>query len=498
VTAGAASVEDRVTGGSEGKPQRGGEVVEAAASAFDGWQPDNARLLTSINVLPAVYGTLVRISNDGQGVQPMLAESLDFDPNAPSLTVHLEPDAQFSDGKPVTSADVAFSVEQWKAGPNFGGLVAAIESVDTPDEKTAVFNLSVPDTYLQLALAMSNFVVMPENFGGQSADEYFTKPIGAGPFMIESETVNEEIVLVPNPNYFDSKRPYLDTFTVKFILDPNQRSLQFESGDIDFIEPPLPFQEAQQFDDSDVTYVSGKRSNFTQDLIVNWDTPAGGDLKFRRALSLALDREALAAGIFDGRAVPARTTLPPNVPNQVRPSDGTWAVHNLKKAKKLIGESAYDGETLELIINGEQGNTLLLAQAVQEQFEEIGVKTELNELDTQTWLDRWFGNDYEMTMTYNTGNFPSAGGYMSILPGLGWLASNAPIDEAVSAWETFQVATTDTQKDDANRGLEDWAFDNIPWIPIVDTDLPYVVKPDVHVPMNGIGIYALWEIWREK
>lgn len=479
-------------------PERGGEVTEAVANAFDGWHPDDARLPISVNILPAVYGTLVRISNDGQGVEPMIAESLDFDEAASTLTVQLHPEATFSNGQPVTSADVAFSVEQWKAGPNFGGLVAAIDSVETPDEKTAVFHLSVPDTYLQKALAMSNFAIMPANFAGMSADEYFEKPIGAGPFMIESETVGEELVLAPNPHYHDPEKPYLDRLTFKFIIDPNQRALQFESGDIDFIEPPLPFQQAQQFDSDDVTFVSGKKSNFTQDLIVNWDIPAGGDIKFRRGLSLALDRALLAQGVFDGRAVPARTTLPPHVPNQVQPTAGNWAKHDQKRARQLIKESAYDGETLELIVNGDQGNTVILAQAVQDQFADVGVKTKLVELDTQTWLDRWFGGDYEMTMTYNTGNFPSAGGYMSILPGLGWLGSNAPIDAAVAAWEKFQVATTDQERDDANRELENWAFENIPWIPIVDTDLPFVVADDVHIPMNGIGVYPLWEIWREQ
>ena len=68
----------------------------------------------------------------------------------------------------MTSTDVAFSVNQWKAGPNYGALVSSIQSVDTPDPQTAVFHLSIADTYLSTALAMSNFEIMPNNFDGMT------------------------------------------------------------------------------------------------------------------------------------------------------------------------------------------------------------------------------------------------------------------------------------------------------------------------------------------
>jgi ABC-type transport system substrate-binding protein len=494
LTAGASNTSNRV--GAQ-KPQHGGEVTEAVADAFSGWIPDNALIPIDINILPAVYGTLVSIKANGKGVEPMLAESLEFDGTAQTLTVHLQPDAKFSDGKQVTSADVAFSVEQWKAGPNFGAIVSTIESVETPDPQTAIFHLTIPDTYLSKALAMSNFVVMPENFGGLSADEYFQKPVGAGPFMIDSETVGDELVLVPNPEYFDKDLPYLDKLTLKFIADPNQRSLQFQSGDVDFISPPLPFEEAQQFSDDEVTYIGN--SNISQDLIANWTREPGSDENFRRALSLALDREKLAAGLFDGKALPAQTSLPPNVPNQVPPDVGKWPPYNPKKAKSLLEKSSYDGEELSIIIAATQGNTTLIAQAVQDQLADVGIETKLERLDIQSWIDRWYGSDYDLTMTYNTGQFPSAGLYMGVIATpFGFLASGAPNDIAVEQFDNFRIATTNAQRDDAVRAVENWAFENVAYVPIVDTDLPFVVKSDVHVPENGIAIYPFWKIWREQ
>ena len=466
------------------------------AGGFSEWPPDNAQNPPDINILPSVYGTLVRISDNGEGVEPMIAKSLDYDGTAKTLTVHLQPDAEFSNGTPVTSADIAFDVAQWQAGPNHGNLVSSIESVDTPDAQTAVFHLSIPDTFLATALALNNFAIMPKDFGGVTSKQYFAKPIGAGPYMIESETPGEDLVLTRNPHYYDKSVPYLDKLTLKFISDPNQRAIQFKAGQLDFLEPPAPFDEAAQFNPADVTYV--KNSNISQDLILNWGRKPGNDINFRKAVSLALDRKKLAQGVFNGQATPSRTALPPNVPNQVQPS-GDWTIYDKAEAQQLLAKSSYKGQKLQFIISSSQANSTVLAQAIQSQLADIGIKVDVVMLDFQTWIGRWSTGDYDMSMTYNTGNFPSAGLYMSVLAtDFGFLFSAAPNAVAKSAFIAFRTAPDDAARDAAVKTVEDYAFKNVAYVPVVDTDLPYVVKPGVHVPENGIAIYTLWDIWRDQ
>ena len=102
-----------------------------------------------------------------------------------SVTFKLRPEAKFSDGSALTSADVAWSEGIWAEGPNFGAVYAGIRKVRTPDDRTVVFELYDPDTTLPVVLSWSASGVMPEDFGGRTEDEYYEQPIGAGAFTVE-------------------------------------------------------------------------------------------------------------------------------------------------------------------------------------------------------------------------------------------------------------------------------------------------------------------------
>ena len=102
-------------------------------------------------------------------------------------------------------------------------------------------------------------------------------------------------------------------------------------------------------------------------------------------------------------------------------------------------------------------------------------------------------------MTFNTSAFPSAGLYMStIATPFGWLLSGAPNNFAVAQFANFRVATTNAQRDAAVQQVENWAYDNVAYIPVVDQDMAYAVHTDTHIPINGIAMYPFWEIWRQK
>ncbi|MGA9160079.1 MAG: ABC transporter substrate-binding protein, partial [Actinomycetota bacterium] len=110
-------------GGSEvtgaGTPQRGGTLRVARSESFDGWVLDSAAAYASYQTQYAVIETLVRSTADGQGLEPGLAESWEYDPEGPSWTFVLRDGLVFSDGTPLTSADVAWSEGIWAKGPNF-------------------------------------------------------------------------------------------------------------------------------------------------------------------------------------------------------------------------------------------------------------------------------------------------------------------------------------------------------------------------------------------
>ena len=160
-------------------PTAGGELTVGRGSSLFGWQGDlslNAAMFQTLNM---VYGNLVTLDETGTALAPGLAEAFDFDPSAPSITLTLRPGLLFSDGSALTSADVAFSVDQWKAGPINGGIFADIVRTETPDDLTIILDLSRPNVYILNVLATAIATVYPEDFAGKTAEEFGTAPIGA-------------------------------------------------------------------------------------------------------------------------------------------------------------------------------------------------------------------------------------------------------------------------------------------------------------------------------
>jgi peptide/nickel transport system substrate-binding protein len=159
---------------------------------------DSAAAYATYQTHPAVLEGLLRFASDGESVEAGLADEWDYDAGARTWTFRIRDSARFSDGEPVTSADVAFSLEVWEQGPNFGPLYAGVTRVRTLDERTVVFEMKTPNSVFDALLSASVSGVMPEDFGGVSENQFYRDPVGAGPYKVEEWSRGGEIVLSPN------------------------------------------------------------------------------------------------------------------------------------------------------------------------------------------------------------------------------------------------------------------------------------------------------------
>ena len=114
----------------------GGTLNVVRANPFEGFELDKQTLNSSFQISQAVIEPLIRPDEPAPVWRPALRRSGPTARRTPCSTIELEPDASFSDGKPVTAADVAFSVKTWQAGPNYGASFASIESTKIVDDKT--------------------------------------------------------------------------------------------------------------------------------------------------------------------------------------------------------------------------------------------------------------------------------------------------------------------------------------------------------------------------
>ena len=130
--------------GDGGTPQRGGTLRVVRAESFDGWDPDKSSAYVSYQTTQAVLEPMVRFGSDGKSLEPGIAESWTYDDKRTAWTFKLRSGVTFSDGAPLTSADVAFSARTWADGPNFGILYSGIKRVETPSPDTVVIVTAQP------------------------------------------------------------------------------------------------------------------------------------------------------------------------------------------------------------------------------------------------------------------------------------------------------------------------------------------------------------------
>ena len=438
---------------------------------IDSLDPTVAYQTGGFSVMASIFQTLLTLDPTGN-VKPGLATEYKLDPVGRTIEFTLNPDAAFSNGQPVTSRDVKFSVDYWKQGATYGTYYSTIDSVETPDDRTAVFKLSSTGVGLLGLLAVGTSSILPADFAGTSADEFFRKPIGSGPYQISTARLSEEIDLAVNSSY-GGTAPSFQRVVFKVIPDANQRLVQFQSGRLDIVGEISP-SESLQFPAESLKV----GPSFFQDiLITNVRSDAVSDPKLRQAISLAIDRKALVASVYRDLAVPG-TTVEPQTVNNVAACDGCdWPRRDVDAARRLAAEAGYTGQPISVLSGG--GSTDLAAQALVPMLAEAGINVTVEKVAAAVQSDRMTKGEFELLLLSNTALAPTP------LDPLGFLASSQnyysgdDTAAATTAVEMLNSATTDAGLQDASRYYEKWAFGTASIIPLVSIKQVYAVQTDI-------------------
>ncbi|MGW6927357.1 ABC transporter substrate-binding protein [Streptomyces sp. NPDC054950] len=445
-SSGSASPEKSATG----PAKRGGSLAMSLGSAIDTWNPQKALATQSFRVFPQVYASLLRSTPDGKKVLPALASSYKTDPAAKTLTFTLNPAAKFSDGKPVTSADVKFSEGLWSKGELYGSYFSSIKSVETPNPKTVVFHLSQADETLPAVLSTANAAVFPDNYGGKSEAAYWKKPVGAGPFMINKEAVGQSISLARNPHYYRSGLPYLDGVDYKVVADGGQQLLQLQSGALDVVNG-VELEAAAQYPKDSIV---GAPSSGVSVLTTNTKSGPLSDVRLRKAIALAVDYKKLVAGGYVGEASVATSLLPQQVPGVTKCPTCTWSTTDLAEAKKLVGQSDYKGQNLELIVSSDSGPGKLAAQALVPMLAEAGVKVSVNPQPTSSLIDKLSKSDFQLGVITYSALAPTPIDPLGFLAATGNVFSQSDPEPDNKALAAVHAASTPAEVKTAVQGFE--------------------------------------------
>ena len=288
--------------------------------------------------------------------------------------VTLREDTVFSDGSPLTSADVVNAFERNGESDLYGAFLSFITAVSAPDERTVRFKLNAPmGSELQERLALVR--VFPASL---TDDELASKPIGSGPWCYETINAADggRISFTANHRYTGPWPATCERMEWSVLLDDTRRTDELIDKDVMVMEA-APVVRAEELADAGVTveWVPGFNLPF---LMFNCEKPPFDDVRVRQALLYAIDVDSLIGTYMAGHARAATSLLPDYFRHYHRAA--TVYSYDPEKARKLLAEAGVDELALTLRANDNWVSTL--APAIAEDWKAVGVTAEVVLLDT--------------------------------------------------------------------------------------------------------------------
>ena len=391
------------------EPKRGGTLVMAIQQNPRHLNPAVQSGTATGQPGTQLFASLLRY-DDGWTPQPYLAKSWEVSDDGLSVTIKLVENATFHDGKPITSEDVAFSIETVKANHPFKSMFAPVTAVETPDPNTAVIKLSEPHPALMLAMSSQLLSIIPKHVYGDGQDPKAHPAnsagvVGSGPFKLVEFKRDEHIILERYDGYFLEGLPYLDKIVMRIMPDGSSRTIALEGGELmlsGFEEQPRNINRLKKNPDLDVSNAGYAAIGPVNWLAFNTKADKISDPVVRKAIAYAVDREfILKALIVLGTAAPAKTGIHPGSPFY---NDSVEAYDlDLDKANKMLDDAGYakgaDGVRFPLTVDYGWPTMKPFAEYMKPQLKKIGIDVTVRaSADFPTWAKRISNHEFDMTM----------------------------------------------------------------------------------------------------
>ena len=405
----------------------GGEKVITMAQTgdWDTFMPMNTTNSGADNVIELMFDRLMVINTDGT-FEPRLADSWETNEAQDKITYHLNENAKWQDGEPVTAEDVVYSAQvassseysylrrirmQYFAGTDETGCETSTDSIEVAalDDHTVEFTLKAPmDPAIIYALVNRDFFIMPKHLLDSISDAdlvndaFWQKPIGSGPCIFDSMESGVSIEFKANKDYYLGA-PDFDRLVFKKVQSSNLLS-GLMSGDIDVLsgnsQIPLADWEAAKNTQGIVTKsvptfayqymaMNTARDYLTEDV--------------RHAISLAINRQVIVDQLLQGEARIAIGPLAEDHPyfdEKLLPIE-----YDPEKAKSMLEAAGWDSNR-ELQVLVSTGNEVREKSAIliQQDLQKIGIKTKIQTLDFPTLLTNARNGDYDLCFIGSAGS----------------------------------------------------------------------------------------------
>jgi len=392
-------------------PKRGGVLTRASA-----WDPPviDPRLTQSVGLyqFAALAGSrLVRYGFPDEVAGPTdmslkgdLAESWTSSPDARVWTFKLRQGVKWHNvpplnGREFVAADVKYCFEAYAKEGAQSFTFQEIEGIETPDKHTVRIHLKTPNVLFPQNVAEPITVLFSREVLEEDGD-LKKRFIGTGPFVLKEHTRKVRLVLTRNPDYWDKGRPYLDEYVILSTPDDATRKAAFRTGQADFIWVASPSEvDVLRKTNPNVVVQSYHNTLTPFGVAVSQDKPPFNDVRVRRAVSMAIDRQKQADTLFEGHGIIGwgvpyiyYTDKQPTLADL-----GPWWQYRPAEAKKLLAEAGHpNGFETTLFYYEYFPQMTSQVQLVQQDLKRnLNINLKITKLDYTTYYGRYVDPKWE-------------------------------------------------------------------------------------------------------
>lgn len=437
----------------------------------------------SFRVTKNIFETLIEFDEDSTDLIEGLATDWKVSDDGLTYTLTLREGVKFHDGSDFNAEAVVYNFTRWASGDKekyyyynsqFGDVITDVKAENST---TVVITTSRPIAPFFKNLAMSPFAIASPKALKEAGDDFGSKVVvGTGPFVFKEWKANETITLDKNPDYWKEGLPKLDTVIFKVIPDNAARFNALQAGEVDIIEginySDLPTIEAN----ADLQVFQRPSLNVAYLGLTSTRGPLK-DKKVRQALNYAVNKKAIIEAFYSGSAIPAINPMPPVVAGY-NPDVEDYP-YDPEKAKELLAEAGFtDGFEIELwampVVRPYMPDGPKVAEAIQADFEAIGVKSKIVQYEWATYLEKTRLGEADTFLLGWTGDNGDADNFLYVLLDKDNIGSNNysyySNDEVHNLLIEAQSTVDQVKREELYKQAQVIIKEDAPWIPLVHSN----------------------------
>ncbi len=383
----------------------------AQSNAKQGLDMQKSTNSGSSSIADCIFESPLRWTEDNELVPCLLKEIPTFEADGVTLHCELKPNIKFHDGSTLTASDVKYSFERMfkpetggkstymydlikGAKEMLAGTATELEGLTVEDDTHFTFVLTNPMVTFVNNLGINYADIFPKDACEKAGKSWGTGTncIGTGKYKVVSNDDTTEVVLARFDDYHDGK-PALDEVHFQFVDDLNTKMMSFKNGDVDYCD--LDASQLQQYksDPAVKDLITQYPTLGVQFVNLNLSSEKLQDVRVRKALSLAINRDELIQSIVGGAGTVPSGWLAPQTPGH-DPNAPAFE-YDPEKAKALLAEAGVTNLELSAKVRANINQKQLVA--VQDYWSKIGVKLSVETEDNGVWAQDWADGSLEIT-----------------------------------------------------------------------------------------------------